>query len=106
MKPATLLTVTLAVATASLSSGCSLPQGSGQTSQIIAGAKDENADFSVFEVNRDTVGQIADWPGAARGALASSGWIPRKGGPAGNLIAAGDKVDVTVWETGDGTLLT
>ena len=106
MKPATLLTVTLAVATASLSSGCSLPQGSGQTSQIIAGAKDENADFSVFEVNRDTVGQIADWPGSARGALASSGWIPRKGGPAGNLIAAGDKVDVTVWETGDGTLLT
>ena len=106
MKSATALTVAVSVALASLVGGCSLPKGAGETRQILAGADEEDADFAVFHVSRSTVGPIAKWPGSGRGGLAASGWIPRSRGPGSNLIAAGDKVDITVWETGDGTLLT
>ena len=41
MKTATVLSVALAVALASLTSGCSLPKGAGGTKQILAGAEDE-----------------------------------------------------------------
>ncbi|MBK8438566.1 MAG: polysaccharide export protein [Rhodobacter sp.] len=106
MKTATVLSVALAVALASLTSGCSLPKGAGGTKQILAGAEDENADFAVYQVNKSTVGTISQWPGSGRGGLAASGWIPQTRGPASNVISAGDRVDITVWETGTGTLLT
>ena len=32
--------------------------------------------------------------------------FPNSRGPASNVIAAGDKVDITIWESGTGTLLT
>ncbi len=94
------------IACAGMVSACSVPKGSANARQILAGAEDADADFAVFPVARDTVGSIADWPGSSKGALASSGWIDRNRGPASNLIAVGDRIDVTVWETGEGTLLT
>jgi polysaccharide export outer membrane protein len=106
MKPATALSAACMAATLMLVGGCSLPRGVGDTKQILAGAEDEAADFSVFHVNRSTVGTISKWPGSGKGGLAGSGWISRSRGPASNLIVAGDKVDITVWETGEGTLLT
>lgn len=94
------------VACSGVIAGCSVPKGSANTRQILAGAEDEDADFAVFPVQRDTVATIAGWPGSSKGALAASGWIPNDRGPASNLIAPGDRIDVTVWETGEGTLLT
>jgi polysaccharide export outer membrane protein len=94
------------IACAGMVSACSVPKGSANARQILAGADAEDADFAVYPVARDTVGKIADWPGSSKGALASAGWIDRNRGPASNLIAVGDRVDVTVWETGEGTLLT
>jgi len=106
MKSANFLSVALAAALVTFASGCSLPRGAAGTQQILAGAEDENADFAVFYINKSTVGPIAQWPGSGKGGLAGAGWIPNNRGPASNVIAAGDKVDITIWESGTGTLLT
>lgn len=98
--PAAMLAVSL-----TFTGGCSLPKGAGQAGQILAGAKDEDADFAVVRIDRTTVGAIANWPGPEK-SMAPTGWIGNSRGPASNLIAAGDKVDITIWETGEGTLLT
>lgn len=94
------------IACFSFTAACSTPKGSANARQILAGAQAEDADFAVYPVQRDTVGRIAEWPGSTQGALAAAGWIANDKGPASSLIAAGDRVDVTVWETGEGTLLT
>lgn len=106
MKPVPALTAALLAASVAFTSGCSLPAGGGQARQILAGAEDETADFDVVHITRSTVGTIAAWPGVGKGGMASTGWIERSRGPASNLISAGDKVDITIWETGEGTLLT
>lgn len=85
--------------------GCNAPKGAGQASQILKGSEQETADFAVYPITRDTVRKVADWPGSGSG-QAVSGWISRTKGPAGNLIAPGDTIDLTIWETGEGTLLT
>ena len=105
MKSASALSVSCLVASLLLVAGCGVPRGAGDTRQILAGAEEETADFAVFHVTKSSVGAIAKWPGSGKGGLAGSGWISRSRGPAGNLIAAGDKVDITVWETGDSALL-
>ncbi|MEZ5799106.1 MAG: polysaccharide biosynthesis/export family protein [Paracoccaceae bacterium] len=106
MKSAFLSPAILALTIVALLGACSLPRGAGETRQILAGAEEENADFAVYPITRSTAGKVADWPGTGRGGLAGTGWISHKDGPASNLISAGDKLDVTVWETGEGTLLT
>lgn len=94
-----------ATACLALLGACGIPKGSGNARQILAGAEKEDADFAVYPVTRSTAASIGNWPGGGSGALASSGWIDRQRGPASNLIAAGDKVDIAIWETGEGTLL-
>ncbi len=106
MKPATALCAACLAANFVLLGGCSLPKGAGQARQILSGAKSEDADFAVVPIDRTTVGKIAKWPVSEKGGMASNGWIERSRGPAENVISAGDKVDVTIWETGQGTLLT
>jgi polysaccharide export outer membrane protein len=93
-----LLAVVLALA------ACNSPRGAGPASTIMKGAEAEDADYAVLPVTKDTVAQIARWPGKGGGA-ATQGWLPRKRGPASNVIAPGDKVDLAIWETGDTTLL-
>ncbi len=95
----------LVAATMSVSlAACDGPRGAGKASEILSGADKEDADFQVVNVSRSTVGQVSAWPGMGGGA-ATAGWIQRKRGPAGSTIQAGDKVDLTIWETGDVTLL-
>ncbi|MCL4068501.1 polysaccharide export protein [Pseudomonas sp. GX19020] len=95
----------LVAATVSVSlAGCTAPRGAGKASEILRGADAEDADFQVVNVSRDTVGRVSGWPGMGGGA-ATSGWLTKKRGPSGNTIQAGDKIDLTIWETGDVTLL-
>lgn len=105
MKSVAVVSAAMLAASLVFTGGCSLPKGAGQARQILAGADDENADFAVVRIDRTTVGAIANWPGAGKG-MAPAGWIGNSRGGPTNLIAAGDKVDITIWETGEGTLLT
>lgn len=85
---------------------CALPQGAGQTRQILKGADSPEATFGVYPIQRGTASVVAGWGGSGGGGTAVSGWITRTRGPATNAIQAGDKVDITIWDTGEGSVLT
>ncbi|VDC23533.1 polysaccharide biosynthesis/export family protein [Pseudogemmobacter humi] len=104
MRSTTVLKLALAATLVFALPGCNAPRGAGKASEILKGADQEDADFQVVQVSRETVARLGDWPGIGSGS-GISGWISRQRGPAGNLIAAGDKIDLTIWETGDVTLL-
>lgn len=103
MRSTTVLKLALAAALAFALPGCNAPRGAGKASEILKGADQEDADFQVVQVSRETVARLSAWPGM--GGAGPSGWISRQRGPSGNLIAPGDKIDLTIWETGDVTLL-
>lgn len=105
MKSVAVVCAVLLAASFTFTGGCSLPKGAGQARQILAGAGKEDADFAVVRIDRTTVATLAKWPAPDRG-MAAGGWIGNSRGPSGSVIAAGDRVDITIWETGEGTLLT
>jgi polysaccharide export outer membrane protein len=97
--------IALMLAVAGFLTACALPQGAGQTRQILKGADSAEANFAVYPIARGAAATVAKWPGTGGGGSGISGWISRSRGPAGNVIEAGDKVDITIWDSGDGSLL-
>ncbi|NPD15396.1 polysaccharide export protein [Xinfangfangia sp. D13-10-4-6] len=104
MRSSAFLRLLVAAAVSVSLAACNSPRGAGKASEILKGADAEDADFQVVSVSRSSVAQVSAWPGLGGGA-ATNGWIARKRGPAGATIQAGDKIDLTIWETGDVTLL-
>jgi polysaccharide export outer membrane protein len=100
-----LIGLTAALSLCVAAAGCNPPKGAPQASQILKGAGEETADFAVVPITRASLGEIADWPGSDSDVSGVSGWISRSRGPASNLIAPGDRLDLTVWESGDSSLL-
>lgn len=101
---ATRWSTVLMLAAAGFLAACALPQGAGQSRQILKGAESAQAGFAVYPIVRGTAAAVAKWPGT--GAESEiSGWISRSRGPAGAVIEAGDKVDITIWDSGEGSLL-
>lgn len=84
-------------------SACSLPRGAGTSSEIVSGAANENADFALHIVSREFLHQFESWPG--NGSTKTYPWISRQAGPASPLIAAGDVVNIQIWDSGDNSLL-
>lgn len=99
-----LIGLTAALSLCLVAAGCNPPKGAGQASQILKGAEDVAADFAVVHITRETASGIAKWPGNGDSS-GVSGWISRSRGPASNLIAPGDRLDLTVWEAGESSLL-
>ena len=83
----------------SLLVACSPPQGAGEVSQVLAAA-----DFAVLAVSRATLPVIASWPRMA-GGTTTSGWLPRGGGSKRDIVAPGDRFDVTMYSNEDNGLL-
>lgn len=100
-----LIGLTAALSLCLAAAGCNPPKGAPQASQILKGAQEETADFVVVPITRASLGEIADWPGNDSDVSGVSGWISRSRGPASNLIAPGDRLDLTVWESGESSLL-
>lgn len=84
--------------------GCSLPQGAGMASQVMAGFEAPDADFDVQFVSAGTLAMLASWPQLAD-PNAIGGWIGHQGGPASTLIEAGDVLTVSVWNNEENALL-
>lgn len=82
---------------------CSLPQGAGMERQILKGSDDPNATFEVQFVTRDSLTLLNTWP--VNGPTGTSGWIGRQGGASGQIIEAGDKLDLTIWDNEESSLL-
>lgn len=99
---AVLIPVMLALA------ACSLPRGAGVQSEVLAAQTDAGgeqvpADFGVLSVTRAALPQIGGWPAVGPG---GHDWIRRQEQSASLLIAPGDQVSVTVWDTAENSLIT
>ena len=84
---------------------CTLPRGAALQSEIIRNSKAEDAGFAHYEVTRDFLPLVEQWPAGA-GALKARSWIKGGTGGAGQVLTAGDMVKIAIWDNGDNTLLT
>lgn len=83
--------------------GCaSLPRGAAVEREILTGTADEASDFAVFPVTRDFLADMSDWPHADAPQL---NWIPTSGGPRTQVIAPGDRLQITIWDSNESSLL-
>jgi polysaccharide export outer membrane protein len=82
---------------------CGLPRGAGFESEILAASNANTAaageapvyDFAVYDVDRATLPILAAWPATGKEALP---WITARDQPASLMIAAGDQVQLTIWD--------
>lgn len=87
--------------------GCtSFPRGAGLASEILAtpatdadGTSEDG--FSIEPVTRERLDSLSRWA-----APAELPWAPRNPQPGARVIAPGDKIALTVWNTEDNSLLT
>lgn len=101
----------LALTACALLAGCSLPRSAGFQSEVLAAANTNVApegqepayDFVVFEVNSETLPQLQAWPDRNVSALP---WLDTGVQPSSLLIAAGDLVQVTVWDAEENSFFT
>ena len=94
----------------SLTACGSLPRGAGLQSEVLTASdtkKGSNGepiyDFAVFEVQRDLLSVIKRWPSNTP---QRHGWLNKQTQPASLLIAAGDMLNVTIWDAEENSLLT
>ena len=92
----------------SLLAACSVPRGAGFQQEVLA-ASDKTAadgspvyDFAVFEVTRDSMASLSNWPVAA----SDYPWIDRQDQPASLIISPGDTLTITIWDAEENSLLT
>ena len=93
----------LALGILTILANCTLPQDVGEAAQVMKGADDPAATFAVRLVTRDTLPVLQNWPNSHP--PRSLGWITHAGTSPDPLIAAGDKVSVTIWDNSDTSLL-
>jgi polysaccharide biosynthesis/export protein len=100
----------LAVTACLALAGCTLPRGAGFQSEVLAAANANTApegetptyDFTVYEVNRVTLPVLRAWPDRN---VTSLPWLPAVQQPASLLIAPGDRVQLTIWDAEENSLL-
>lgn len=87
-----------------------LPRGAGIESEVLA-ASDTQTDaegnpvygFSVFEIRRNVLPVVANWP---RQGERRYNWINHQQQPSSLVIAAGDLLELTIWDAEENSLLT
>ncbi len=89
-----------------LASCSSLPRGAGLQKEVLEVNAARNGavrDFSVAPVTRNLLDLYDKWPAVGEDGRA---WIDRVDQPANRIIAPGDSITVTIWDTEDNGLLT
>lgn len=82
---------------------CSLPRGAGMEREILGRADNAGADFAVYPVTRAFLPTLAEWPVTGEPDL---NWITASAGSRSQIIAPGDTVSITIWDSNDNSLLT
>ena len=93
----------LAVLAMTVLAACALPQDLGEERQILKGAEDPAASFAVQPVTRATLSMLRKWPNSHPSA--NLGWITHSATSPDPLIAAGDRLDLTIWDNDESSLL-
>ena len=92
-----------------LLAACNAPRGAGFQSEVLAASGETGPngeavyDFAVFEVTRAALPVIGNWPRTGQGGY---GWINGGAQPASVLISPGDRLQVSVWDAEENSLLT
>ncbi len=86
-----------------LLAGCALPRGAALQSEVLRADSSAAPGFAVYPVTREFLPQVANWPGS--GGFVARKWPRHSKGAAGQIIAAGDLVGVTVWDSDQNSLL-
>lgn len=79
-----------------------LPRGAAVEREIVEAAEGETADFAVYPVSRAFLPVVAAWPATGERRL---GWIPTSGGARTQVIAPGDQLEITIWDSNENSLL-
>lgn len=85
-------------------SACSLPRGAAVEREILSGADEPEADFALYPVTRAFLPTLAEWP--AIHDSTNLNWITASAGSNSTVIAPGDVVQVTIWDSNNNSLLT
>lgn len=88
---------------ASMVSACSiLPRSAAVEREITNARSGDVTDFAVYPVTRSFLPIVEDWPfPETRG----HGWISASGGARTQVIATGDELQVTIWDSTENSLL-
>jgi len=86
-----------------LLAACSLPRGAGMEREIIGGADNAEAEFAIYPVTRAFLPALAEWPVTGEPEL---NWITTSAGSRSQIIAPGDMVSISIWDSNDNSLLT
>lgn len=86
---------------------CNTPRGAGFQDEVLKAAAAPGdavsaGAFAVYPVTRATVEGFAGWPAVGSG---NPGWITRREQPASLIIAPGDRISVSIWDTEENSLL-
>ena len=93
----------IAVAVTALAA-CSLPRGAALTSEIVKEERSDTSAFQVVRVGRANAAAVAHWPGT--GTNSSYRWPTGTRGPQSAVIRSGDKVNLSIWNNQENSLLT
>lgn len=83
--------------------GCTLPRGAAIESEVLRATDAGNPGFAVYAVNRALLPQVASWPAPDPAALRK--WPRHSKGEPGQIVAPGDTVDITIWDSDANSLL-
>lgn len=82
---------------------CSLPRGAALSSEIIKAKGSDEPSFSVVNVSRSNIVQLAGWP--VTGWSGRYHWLRSGRGPNSPVIRAGDSLNLVIWDSQDNSLL-
>lgn len=84
--------------------GCTLPRGAALQSEILAGSDDPTADFAIYPVTKAFLPSVAAWP--STGGILPHHWVHKTSSSSNTVIAAGDMLNISIWDANDNSLLT
>lgn len=98
------LRVLLTVLLCSVVAGCGMPRGAALSREVLKEQDSKTPSFQVEQVTRASLPGLKSWPRPT--GTGGHGWIGAARGPDSQIIRAGDRISVTIWDSQDNSLLT
>ncbi|WP_240705259.1 polysaccharide biosynthesis/export family protein [Pacificoceanicola onchidii] len=83
---------------------CSLPRGAALQSEVLSESQAESPTFQVVPVTRENIPGILAW--SAHSGYGHYHWPATSNGSTSSMIRTGDRIDVTIWDSQDNSLIT